>query len=159
MDFYTVKQVAQLLKTNEETVRRWIRSGKLTASLTSKKGGHVISGEALDVFVKEMPKYAPILAMSLAATSFTMSAVIGSVIGGLIAVADLSKKVTAKDVESFLKKKIAAQQKSLERKEAQLKKLQEEIEQDRKGIAKYQFALENLDLEEIADSMNAAKHK
>lgn len=159
MDSYTVKQVAQLLKTNEETVRRWIRSGKLTATLTSKKGGHIISSDALNVFVKETPKYAPILAVSLAATGFTVSAVIGSVIGGLLAVADRNKKVTAKDVESFLKKKISAQEKSLEKKEAQLQKLQEEIEQDRKGLAKYQYALENLDLEEIANNMNAENHK
>ena len=69
MDSYTVKQVSDLLKTNEETVRRWIRSGKLTTTFTSKKGGHIITGEALNLFVKETPKYAPILAASLAATA------------------------------------------------------------------------------------------
>lgn len=159
MDSYTVKQVSQLLKTNEETVRRWIRSGKLPATLVSKKGGHTISAESLNYFVKQTPKYAPILAASLAASTLTMSAVIGSVIGGLLALADSNRNVSAKDVEAFLKKKIAAQEKSLKKKEAQLQKLQEEIESERQGLAKYQYALENLDLNEIADSMNTANQK
>lgn len=159
MDSYTVKQVSQLLKTNEETVRRWIRSGKLPATLVSKKGGHTISAESLNYFVKQTPKYAPILAASLTASTLTMSAVIGSVIGGLLALADSNRNVSAKDVEAFLKKKIAAQEKSLKKKEAQLQKLQEEIENERQGLAKYQYALENLDLNEIADSMNTANQK
>lgn len=159
MDSYTVKQVSQLLKTNEETVRRWIRSGKLPATLVSKKGGHTISAESLSYFVKQTPKYAPILAASLAASTLTMSAVIGSVIGGLLALADSNRNVSAKDVEAFLKNKIAAQEKSLKKKEAQLQKLQEEIESERQGLAKYQYALEKLDLNEIADSMNTANQK
>lgn len=159
MDSYTVKQVSDLLKTNEETVRRWIRSGKLTTTFTSKKGGHIITGEALNLFVKETPKYAPILAASLAATGLTMSAVIGSVIGGLLVVANRSKKISAKDVEAFLKKKISGLEKSLEKKETQLKKLQEEIDKERQGLANYQYALENLDLDAIANNVNAERNK
>ena len=65
MTFYTVKQIANMLKTNEETVRRWIRSGKLVASQNSKKGGNIVSSEALNQFIKNTPKYAPIIAASL----------------------------------------------------------------------------------------------
>lgn len=159
MESYTVKQVSKLLKTNEETVRRWIRSGKLTATLVSKKSGHTISADSLNAFVKQTPKYAPVLASSLAASTLTMSAVIGSVIGGLLALADSNRKVSAIDVESSLKRKISAQEKLLKKKEAQLKKLHEEIETERQDLAKYQFALDNLDLNEIAESMNSAKRK
>ena len=159
MDSYTVKQVSQILKTNEETVRRWIRSGKLPATLVSKKGGHTITADSLKEFVKQTPKYAPVLAASLALTPFTMSAVIGSVIGGLLVLAESSKSVTVNDVESFLKKKIDTQGKTLKKKEAQLKKLQEEIEAERQELAKYQFALDNLDLKQIADNINTAKRK
>ena len=159
MDSYTVKQVSQLLKTNEETVRRWIRSGKLPATLASKKGGNTISADALNNFVKETPKYAPILAASLATSSLTMSAVIGSIIGSLFVLADSKKTVTSKDVESFLKKKIATQESILKKKEAQIKKLQEEIEIERQELARYLYALDNLDLNEIASNMNTAKHK
>ncbi len=48
---YTVGQVAKLLGVNKETVRRWIRSGKLeVGSLGSRKGGYLITQSALDVF-------------------------------------------------------------------------------------------------------------
>lgn len=43
MESYNVKDVAKLLGTSEETVRRWIRSGKLKASMDSRKGGSVIT--------------------------------------------------------------------------------------------------------------------
>ena len=46
MASYTVKQIADMLNTNEETVRRWIRSGKLDATWVSKKSGNVISSAA-----------------------------------------------------------------------------------------------------------------
>ena len=88
-----------------------------------------------------------------------MSAVIGSVIGGLLVLAESSKSVTVNDVESFLKKKIDTQGKTLKKKEAQLKKLQEEIEAERQELAKYQFAQDNLDLKQIADNINTAKRK
>lgn len=159
MDSYTVKQVSQLLKTNEETVRRWIRSGKLPATIVSKKGGNTISAEALNNFVKQTPKYAPILAASLATSSLTMSAVIGSIIGSLFVLADSKKNITSNDVESFLKKKISTHENLLKKKEAQIKKLQEEIEIERQELARYLYALDNLDLNEIASNMNTAKHK
>ena len=64
MQFYTVKQVAETLKTNEETVRRWIRTGKLEAIQNSKKEGNLISADALNKFVKETPKYTETLLKS-----------------------------------------------------------------------------------------------
>ena len=39
MRTYTVKEIAELLGTNPETVRRWIRDGKLQAVTNSKKKG------------------------------------------------------------------------------------------------------------------------
>ena len=37
MDTYSVKEIADMLNTNPETVRRWIRSGKLEAIQESRK--------------------------------------------------------------------------------------------------------------------------
>ncbi len=51
MKSYSVKQVADLLKTNPETVRRWIRSDKLAAQQDSRKGGNIIYESALQEFV------------------------------------------------------------------------------------------------------------
>lgn len=64
MKTYTVKEIAELLDTNPETVRRWIRDGKLQAVTNSKKEGEnkVILEGALNAFLKTFPKYAATLA-------------------------------------------------------------------------------------------------
>lgn len=40
---YTVYEAATLVGVNPETIRRWIRSGRLIASISSKKAGYIIS--------------------------------------------------------------------------------------------------------------------
>jgi excisionase family DNA binding protein len=53
MKSYTVKEIAETLKTDPETVRRWIRSGKLDSTITSTKSGHIITEDALNKFIKD----------------------------------------------------------------------------------------------------------
>lgn len=55
---YTVKQVAEKLNVNEETVRRWIRNGEMDAISVSRKEGYKISLLDLNNFCKQHPKYA-----------------------------------------------------------------------------------------------------
>ena len=58
MRTYTVKEIAELLGTNPETVRRWIRDGKLQAVTNSKKKGEnkvILEGE-LNAILKTSPK-------------------------------------------------------------------------------------------------------
>lgn len=50
---YTVTEVAKLMNVRPETVRRWIRSGKLKAALPSKKEGYVIHEADLHNMAKE----------------------------------------------------------------------------------------------------------
>lgn len=156
MNSYTVKQIADMLKTNEETVRRWIRSGKLVATQDSKKSGNVVSSEALKQFVKKTPKYAPIVAASLVSTPIAMSFVVGSLLGNLYTMVKEkdNESVTSKDVENFLKKKIAIHKKQIEKKEEELKIIQEKIEEEKRDIEKYQYALDNLDLKLLVDEIN-----
>ena len=61
MDTYTVKEVAKMMNTSEETVRRWIRSGKLKANMDSRKKGSVITDAMLREFTRNTPKYAAAL--------------------------------------------------------------------------------------------------
>ena len=91
MKIYTVKQIAEMLQTNEETVRRWIRSGKLGATLASKKEGHIITAESLNRFINTTPKYASAIAGALVASPLALSAVIGSVLGGLVQTAMIAE--------------------------------------------------------------------
>ena len=52
MKFFNVKQISDMLETNPETVRRWIRDGKLVAEQSSRKSGTVVSEESLLLFLK-----------------------------------------------------------------------------------------------------------
>ena len=35
---YTTKELAEVLRYNEETIRRWVKSGKITPEFSSDKG-------------------------------------------------------------------------------------------------------------------------
>ena len=50
MQFYTVKEIAEMLKMNEQTIFRFIREGKLEA--TKVGGRYRITQEQLDRFIK-----------------------------------------------------------------------------------------------------------
>lgn len=50
MKSYSVKEVAEQADVSEETVRRWIRSGRLEASQPSRKQGNSITEESLAKF-------------------------------------------------------------------------------------------------------------
>ena len=56
MSSYSVIDVAAMLKVNEETVRRWIREGKLTATLKRGRGGSSIELEDIINFVNRTPR-------------------------------------------------------------------------------------------------------
>lgn len=92
MKSYSVKEIADMLHTNPETVRRWIRSGKLKAVDDSKKKGEnkVILESALDSFLKTSPKYVGAIVGSLAAGP-------GLIAGGLVGTANVL--LAAKKVE------------------------------------------------------------
>lgn len=60
MKTYTVKEIADLVDTNPETVRRWIRSGKLCADQLSRKEGNVVHEEDLYKFLRSTSKYSAI---------------------------------------------------------------------------------------------------
>lgn len=62
MTKYTVRQIADMLHTNPETVRRWIRAGKLKSQQDSSKGENIIYKSDLDEFLNNTPKYASIVA-------------------------------------------------------------------------------------------------
>lgn len=57
MAYYTVKDISETLGVSQETVRRWIRAGKLKSELESRKGGNLILKVDLNRFLKCKPKY------------------------------------------------------------------------------------------------------
>lgn len=57
MKMYNVKEIANMLNINEETVRRWIRSDGLRATQMSRKTGNVVNEQDLWTFVNDNPKH------------------------------------------------------------------------------------------------------
>jgi excisionase family DNA binding protein len=55
---YSTKQIACMLRVDEETVRRWVRTGKLKGDLNrGRKGGFQIKESDLEEFIRNYPKY------------------------------------------------------------------------------------------------------
>lgn len=49
----TVEEIAQQIKVHPETVRRWLREGKLSGVLISRSGGYRIRQSSLDAFIED----------------------------------------------------------------------------------------------------------
>lgn len=54
---YTVKDISRKLNVHQETVRRWIRGGKLASTQCSRRKGDVISDDEFERFLQEHQKY------------------------------------------------------------------------------------------------------
>ncbi|MGG3471236.1 helix-turn-helix domain-containing protein [Neobacillus pocheonensis] len=81
MDILTTKEIAEKLNVNEETVRRWIRDGKLDAEDLGKGYGYRVSSKELERFLTEHKGWTR--AVSSAITGTTMGAAVGSLIPGV----------------------------------------------------------------------------
>lgn len=109
MKTYSVKEIAEMLNTNPETVRRWIRDKKLDATIESKKGGHMVSEAALQTFLRTSPKYAATAKASLAGVmgaAVLPTVMVGSLVAQKLIDAEQIKKarISNKDVINFLRK-------------------------------------------------------
>ena len=149
MKTYTVKEVAEMLNTNPETVRRWIRSGKLEAIQSSRKEGNIVTDAMLTSFIERTPKYAGI-ATAISATAFSAVATvgmpifwlaaIGATIAGSVKVKEL--KSIEKDSEEQIKEEIRQHlllniqiaKDNIKGKEKTIENLQKEIEKEKNHI-------------------------
>ena len=149
MKTYSVKEIADMLKTNPETVRRWIRDKKLDATIESKKGGHIVYEAALQEFLRSSPKYTAVAKNSIAGGA-VLSAIMA---GGLIAqkiinVEQLKKaRVSTQDITLFLRDEIQKIQDAIKSKEAAIHQLQKQIVADQIQISEYQKLVDSLSIE------------
>ena len=161
MTEYNVKQISEMLEINPETVRRWIRSGKLAAEQSSKKDGNVISQEALVGFLKNMPRYSGLVAGLAAASAPIVSIplVVGSLAGGIVTAMGINKgtKITADYIRNYLSSEVKKLDSSIIKKRDTVKQLQEDIKTEEQRIAELTYAPENLNLQEIADEINSRR--
>ena len=131
---YSVKQIAEMLDTNPETVRRWIRAGRLESSQASKKEGNVVSEEALKAFLERTPKYAA-AAASVAAAGILLPAF--PVIGASLAV---SAGMSVANALAWQTRAVAQQL------QEQLKKQEQQLREDKRRLQQLQRLVRELEL-------------
>lgn len=161
MKVYTVQQISKLLKTNPETVRRWIRSGKLSAVQDSRKGGNLVSEEALKSFMYATPKYAGLVATIFAPAALALPIAMGGLVGSILSAVYGQKKpkISSKHIEKYLKDEINRLEGSIAQKKATISQLQIELSTDEKKLSDLKEALDTVDLQKIADSVNETLEK
>ena len=157
MKEYSVKEISSTLGTSEETVRRWIRDGKLKANQNSRKEGNVVTVDALREFLKTNPKYAPAAAaLAVAGAVLPFSAVTAiPVTAGIIVSSfmgsDFYNKLKAGDSDETvpqemmegLKTAAAEIEEKIAQKKELLKQTEEEIKEMEEISVKINELLEN----------------
>ena len=128
-------QVAELLDVNEETVRRWIRDGKLSAEKSSNKQGNVITESALLEFAKKAPIYAAAIGAMVATASVNTFLAMPAVLAGSLFTYRQSTgsateaKVQTEALCDALENYIATRRREIDRKTRRAQQLLEEVEE------------------------------
>ncbi|MCI6533911.1 MAG: helix-turn-helix domain-containing protein [Lachnospiraceae bacterium] len=137
MKTYTVKEIADMLNTNPETVRRWIRNGKLHAEKNSNKSGNVILETSLNTFASTMPKYQKMISSNVSnALIGTSAAVASSLISGIIAEMNRNENLEYDDrtVIQLLNDEILKSSERIDNKEKSIHQLELEIDEEKNKI-------------------------
>ena len=150
MKTYTVKEIAEMLKTNPETVRRWIRSGRLEATQDSRKEGNLVTEQMLQAFLKKSPKYAAMIA-PLLITPLGITATTAAITGTLLASKTIKQesqkntKVDSSEVIKLLKLDVTKLTLSVKRKQESIAQLQKEIDEDLKQLEEIKGMINDLE--------------
>ena len=153
MKKYTVSEISNMLGKNPETVRRWIRAGKLGAEQPSRKEGNYVTELDLFNFLIDSKKYhkmAEKMARQNRMLAYTAAfAAIDS--------AKLPKGVNPEDIPAqvlsgLLAETIDEHKKTLKEKRAAAAKLQKEIAEEQRRIGKYSGILGALEADGSAET-------
>ena len=147
---YTVKEIAQLLNISEETVRRWIRSGKLQATMDSRKEGSIITETMLEEFVKVVPKYASILKGSMGGFFVASTALLSTLMLAKMAKDEEIKnpQIAIEEIEKVLQERIKNSKEQIKKKRNSINELEEEIKNEELEINSAQRLLEEIRMTE-----------
>lgn len=159
MNTYSVKEIADMLSTNPETVRRWIRKGKLKAVQTSKKTGNVVDKSELERFLKARPKYSRNYAAIV--NMGKMTPIAGVVIGTGIILSSISAfcaekdkagvHVTEDELRSFISTEKERIKSSIKEKEELISHFENEINSMSEQLKTYDSLLESNSISEVLE--------
>lgn len=152
-----------MLGTNPETVRRWIRDGKLGAAQSSRKDGNVIDEKDLNSFLLNAPKYMAKASTSALKTVVPIATAAAFFPFALIPIIASMKKNKAPEEISYREMKqcaldeIARDEESITEKQQLIEKTQAEIDELQLQIDSLKAALENLPAEDEEDASETAE--
>lgn len=146
MESYNVKEVAKMLNTSEETVRRWIRAGKLQATMKSRKEGRIITEAMLKEFVKATPKYAAALATPVGEMVAASALLFGTIITKNIGKNEATKhsKINSDEITKILFEQKASSKELIKKKQQMLTQLENEIKTEEEKIRDIDYLLKKL---------------
>ena len=142
MRFYNVKQIAGLLETNPETVRRWIREGKLNAIQSSRKSGNLVTDDDLNRFVRTMPKYSskvPMAGQGLVVLAGILATCILKI--QLEKKSEPAKKISLEDLRQFLEKEAENLTSEIEERQEMIQRLDSEVANLTQKVEQYQYLI------------------
>lgn len=149
MKTYTVKQIADMLETNPETVRRWIRDKKLNAVQISRKDGNIITEDELHRFLNSTPKYAIRMnPLTISAGIISPALLISGIIGNKFAGYYNEKSqydigITSSEIEKYLKDNISNIENDIKQTKNSIEQLQNEVTKKEKELEKLKYLLES----------------
>lgn len=162
---YTVNEVASILQTNPETVRKWIKERKLAAIQgNSKKEGMRINESALESFLSKYPKYT---------TQAYITATLAILTGGISIPASIifnaqkrarenfqndligNSRIKSSDIIRLLEAEITQEEEAIAEKIKSLESLEKEIHDKNERIAHIKEMI--CDLEKEQNTQNSKK--
>lgn len=147
MDTYTVKEVAKMMNTSEETVRRWIRSGKLKANMDSRKKGSVITDAMLREFTRNTPKYAAALANPIGRIVAASTLLLGTFVAKNIEKGEAIKNSTvdSEEIKKILKENLVTVNANIKNKKKAIAQLEQEIVDEETKVKSLEYLLKNIE--------------
>ncbi len=138
---YEVTDISKMLRTNPETVRRWIRDNKLHSVKGTANGKNIITKTMLESFLESAPKKYTTNLMKdiiIPGVSYTMGLIIGSLLVDQFFEARENKHTEFNNVEliKMLKVSIKESEDEINEIEEKMLILQEEIIVHKKRIKK-----------------------
>ena len=100
MRIYRTKEIADLFGVDNETVRRWIRSGELKAEQSSRKQGNIVYEKDLLNFISDKPKYKKMVSSKIQPMNYTF--LLNDLLNDLIIQRDLLNSYIEK-IQSLIK--------------------------------------------------------
>ena len=147
MDTYTVKEVAKMMNTSEETVRRWIRSGKLKANMDSRKKGSVITDAMLREFTSNTTKYAAALANPIGGIVAASTLLLGTFVAKNIEKGEAIKNSTvdSEEIKKILKENLVTVNANIQNKKKAIAQLEQEIVDEETKVKSLEYLLKNIE--------------